>query len=64
MPNGSRLYYGWVCQNERLLSKITFSKNGCWEWTGTINNRGYGTFMLAKSRERSRSWPAGSSGNS
>lgn len=52
MPNGTKLYYGWVSQNERLLSKITFSKNGCWEWTGTISNKGYPAFMIFKPKRK------------
>lgn len=30
---------------ERLLPKICFSDD-CWEWTASINNRGYGTFNM------------------
>lgn len=27
---------------ERLLSKVKVRKNGCWEWQGSISEKGYG----------------------
>lgn len=31
---------------ERLLSKIRILDNGCWQWTGTISDDGYGVFSM------------------
>jgi hypothetical protein len=32
---------------DRLLEKMELDfGTGCWNWTGTINNKGYGTFYL------------------
>jgi hypothetical protein len=29
---------------ERFLAKIDIKENGCWEWQGTIDEKGYGLF--------------------
>lgn len=52
MPKGTKLYYGWVSQNERLMSKVKFSKHGCWGWRGCLNNKGYPTFFAIENGER------------
>jgi hypothetical protein len=32
---------------ERFMSKIKFfAHDGCWEWTGHLNNKGYGSFKV------------------
>jgi hypothetical protein len=31
---------------ERILSKIEKMPNGCWEWQGGRNNRGYGNITV------------------
>lgn len=31
---------------DRFLSKIAFSAGGCWEWLGSLTDRGYGRFHL------------------
>lgn len=31
-----------VSLEERFWSKVEKSKDGCWLWTGSVNNRGYG----------------------
>lgn len=30
----------------RFLSKIKTLNNGCWEWTSTINRKGYGVLSV------------------
>ena len=43
----TRVYYGWVSENERLISKANAKRNGCWEWTGAINSNGYAVFRTS-----------------
>lgn len=31
---------------ERLLNKVDFADNGCWEWTAALNAKGYGYFSF------------------
>lgn len=33
---------------ERLFSKVKVRRNGCWEWTGALSNKGYGRFRIGK----------------
>lgn len=33
---------------ERFKSRITRREAGCWEWSGHINRKGYGTFGIGK----------------
>lgn len=30
----------------RFLARIRFTPGGCWEWSGALNNRGYGQFQI------------------
>lgn len=34
----------------RFMNKVVVS-DGCWEWTGTKNNQGYGMFMFASPKK-------------
>lgn len=31
---------------ERFLAKVACDERGCWVWTGTITDRGYGIFGI------------------
>jgi hypothetical protein len=31
----------------RLMEKVSFAATGCWEWTGSVNDSGYGKFSLS-----------------
>jgi len=33
-------------QHKRFLKKVIKNKNGCWEWTGSKNLKGYGQFYF------------------
>lgn len=35
----------------RFWRKVRFAPNGCWEWTGSTNRRGYGEIRLGVTRK-------------
>lgn len=37
---------------ERFLSKIKIAENGCWEWLGAHNDKGYGHFDVGSRNSR------------
>lgn len=43
---GNTLYYVRDSDVDRFLAKIEKQENGCWEWTATHNNQGYGQFRI------------------
>ena len=35
-----------MAEDLRFFSKVKMAENGCWEWTSTKDNKGYGEFWL------------------
>lgn len=40
--------------SDRVLSRIAAGANGCWIWTGQLNNQGYGAMQFARPGEQPR----------
>lgn len=43
-------------RNATLRDRVRITESGCWEWQGTINDRGYGHIRVNYKRLRAHRW--------
>ena len=48
--------YAYGTPDDRFAAKYAVSETGCWEWTSTLNNKGYGRFYDGKRSVYAHRW--------